>query len=315
MDNNTVAICMATYNGESYLREQLDSILNQTWTNWILFIRDDGSTDGTCSILHTYAAQHSDKITLLEDSALQGGSAKQNFASILKAASNRYPFSYFMFADQDDIWFNTKIEKSLHLMKQNEYDGTIPTLVHTDLTVVDNKLSVLGNSFFAYRALDPLAKDLPQLLIQNNITGCTMLWNHALNQLVDLSSCEIAMHDWWIGLTACAFGRIACLEEPTIYYRQHGKNVIGATRVNSPSFILKRLLGHNHVRKTLKLAVIQATAFYNHYQDHLSLEQARIVKTFSELYNYNKIRRIFIVCKHSYLKQGWIQRIGEILFI
>ena len=315
MNQNTIAICMATYNGESYLREQLDSILNQTWEDWILFIRDDGSTDGTGSILQQYAAQHSSKIILVEDKTLQGGSAKQNFASVLKAASNHFPFSYFMFADQDDVWRNTKVEKSLALMKQNETDSSIPTLVHTDLTVADRNLSTLGESFFAYRALNPRVKDLPHLLIQNNITGCTMLWNRALNQLLDLSSSDIAMHDWWIGLVACAFGRISCLQESTVLYRQHEQNTVGATRVNSLGFILKRLLWHNHVKKTLKMAIDQAGAFYRHYRDRLTPEQARILLTFSDLYSHNKLKRVITVCRHSYLKQGWIQCIGELLFI
>lgn len=306
---------MATYNGESYLREQLESILNQTWTDWVLFVRDDGSSDKTCTILREYAAKYEDKIILIEDSNLPGGSAKQNFASVLKAASIRYPFSYFMFADQDDVWLNTKIEKSLALMKQSESEGAVPILVHTDLTVVDRDLSILGNSFFAYRALNPQVKDLSHLLIQNNITGCTMLWNRALNQLLDLSSPGIVIHDWWIALTACTFGRIVCLQESTILYRQHGQNVVGATRVNSPGFILKRLLGHNHVQKTLKMAVTQADIFYRHYRDQLDPEQTFILQTFSNLYTQSKLQRIITVFRYSYLKQGLIQCIGELLFI
>ena len=306
---------MATYNGAPYLREQLNSILNQTWRNWILFIRDDGSTDETCSILQQYAALYSEKILLLDDPELQGGSAKQNFASVLKAASARYPFSYFMFADQDDVWLSTKIEKSLTLMKESEASGSIPTLVHTDLTVTDRDLVVLGNSFFVYRALNPQVADLPHLLIQNNITGCTMMWNKALNQLLDLSSPDIAMHDWWIGLVACAFGKIICLHEATVLYRQHGHNVVGATQVNTLSFILKRLLGHNHVRNTLKIAVAQAGTFCHHYSSRLTPQQIQVLQIFSNLYAHNKLQRILIVCRHSYLKQGWIQCIGELLFI
>ncbi len=315
LNHNTIAICMATYNGASYLREQLDSILDQSWGDWVLFVRDDGSSDETCSILQEYAVKHEERIILIEDPDLSGGSAKQNFASVLKAASAWYPFSYFMFADQDDVWLNTKIEKSLALMKQGETDSPGPVLVHTDLTVVDQDLSVLGESFFAYRALNPQVTDLPHLLVQNNITGCTMLWNSSLNQLLDLSNPGIVMHDWWIGLVACVFGKILCLREATVLYRQHGRNVVGATRVNSPRFILKRLLGYNHVRQTLKQSVIQAGAFHRHYGDKLTKEQACILQTFSDLYSHNKFQRIITVYRHSYFKQGWVQCIGELLFI
>lgn len=175
IDHETIAICMATYNGDNYLREQIDSILSQTNQNWVLFVRDDNSTDSTLQILQQYASLYQNKIVLIEDPSLAGGSAKQNFASILSWVSKRYSFSYFMFSDQDDVWLDTKIEKSLQFMKDNESDRSVPLLVHTDLTVVDRQLSVLDASFFHYRKLDPHQTKLCRLLVQNNVTGCTML--------------------------------------------------------------------------------------------------------------------------------------------
>ncbi len=315
IDRDTVAICMATCNGETYLRAQLDSILGQTCSNWILFLRDDSSTDGTLAILRQYAAAWPDKICLIGDDSLPGGSAKQNFAAIVDWVNSRYSFAYFMFADQDDVWLDTKIEKSLTLLKQHEHDPATPLLVHTDLTVVDQALGVLGESFFAYRALDPHVTDLRRLLIQNNATGCTMLWNRALNDLLDLADPKVAMHDWWITLTACALGKILCLEEPTILYRQHGNNVVGATRVNSLAFIRKRLGNLCHVRQTLRQAVDQAGAFLACHEERLTPEQVRILGLFSTLYSRGKLGRIALVCRESFLKQGWIQILGELLFI
>ena len=155
IDANTVAICMATYNGEAYVSPQIDSILKQTYENWVLFIRDDQSTDGTQGILRQYAVQWPGKVILIEEASLDGGSAKQNFASILSWVKGNYDFSYFMFADQDDVWMNDKIEKTLQAMRKAETECQGPVLVHTDLTVVDRNLNVLGTSFFAYRALNP----------------------------------------------------------------------------------------------------------------------------------------------------------------
>lgn len=315
IDNNTIAICMATYNGEAYLAEQIDSILRQTYQNWLLFIRDDGSQDGTTEIIQRYEQQYHDRIVWIEDPSLAGGSSKKNFASILSWVKRNYDFPYFMFADQDDVWLETKIEKSIQLLQEYETVSKIPLLVHTDLKVVDQDLIVLGESFFQYRALNPNVKDLRHLLIQNNVTGCTMLWNKALNELLNIEDDAVAMHDWWIALTACCFGKILCLKEPTILYRQHGSNVVGATRVNTLGFILKRLSGSNHVRKTLLMAVEQAAAFRNCYAEQLNSENHRVLRTFSELYTHNKIVRIFTVCREPFLKQGFVQIIGELIFI
>ena len=95
-DNNTVAICLATYNGERYLSEQLDSILAQTFQNFHLFIRDDHSKDGTVSILEKYSENHPDKITVINDPNLSGGSSQKNFASILNWVKKQFNFEYFI---------------------------------------------------------------------------------------------------------------------------------------------------------------------------------------------------------------------------
>lgn len=314
INNETVAICMATYNGELYLGQQIDSIRNQTFRNWVLFIRDDGSADRTEDLLRQYAAEEP-RIVLISDPALTGGSAQKNFAAILNWVNQRYSFQYFMFADQDDVWLDHKIESSLRLMKKEVTDPSRPILVHTDLSVADQDLSVLGRSFFTYRSLDPHVNDLPHLLVQNNVTGCTMLWNRALNDLLDLSDPGIAMHDWWIALTACAFGTILCLEEPTLLYRQHGNNVVGATRVNSVGFILMRLRGYRKVRDKLRQSAAQARAFLVYYENLLTPEQIRILTLFSELYSHGKLQRIRTVCREGFLKQGMIQILGQLLLI
>lgn len=313
-DANTIAICMATYNGAEYLAEQLDSIVLQTYRNWMLFVRDDGSSDQTVQILRQYAARHPQKIFLIEDPSLTGGGAKQNFAAVLSWVSARYGFSYYMFADQDDVWLETKIEKSMRLMQAHEAAGA-PLLVHTDLKVVDEKLGVLGESFFSYRSLDPHITDLPHLLVQNNVTGCTMLWNKALNDLLDLRLEAVMMHDWWIALTASALGTILVLPEATILYRQHGTNVVGATKVNSVGFIMKRAADVAHLKKGLRLSVAQAGAFLEFYKDKLDPRTKDILHTFASLYAHNKLVRMATVCRGSYLKQGLVQVMGELLLI
>lgn len=315
VSQNTVAICMATYNGAPFLEEQIESILKQTYQDWVLFIRDDGSADETEEIIHRYTSEYKDKIIQITDASLSGGSAEKNFAAILSWVSRKDCFRYFMFADQDDVWLDGKIEKSLRLMQQHESGGSIPLLVHTDLRIVDQKLSTLGDSFFAYQALNPNLADLRHLLIQNNVTGCTMLINRALNDLLDLQNDEVVMHDWWIALTASAFGKILCLKEATILYRQHGDNTVGTTRVNAPWYIVRHLLGRSRVRDCCKAAAAQARAFLNAYEDRLSSDQIRIVSTFADLYAHNKWERLITLFRESYWKQNLVQIIGEILYM
>ena len=315
IDENTVAICMAAYNGETYIAEQIDSILQQTYQNWVLFIRDDGSQDRTGQIIQQYAAEYPEKIVIVQDSVLSGGGAKENFASVQSYVTQNYDFPYYMFADQDDVWLPAKIEKSLSALQEEETKTDMPLLVHTDLLVVDQKLNVIGDSFFAYRALNPKVADLRHLLIQNNVTGCTMLWNRALNQVLNIGSEKVAMHDWWIALAACTFGKIICVEEALICYRQHEKNVIGATKVNSVAFILKRFANIGYVRRSLKMAVEQAAAFLYHYSGRIDGECKYILQTFSELYTHNKFKRVVTVCRESFMKQGLLQILGELIFI
>lgn len=312
---NTVAICMATYNGEKYIAEQIDSIVKQTYTDWLLFIRDDGSKDNTIEILKKIINEKTDKIVLIEDPDLKGGSSKKNFAAILRWVTEHYKFQYFMFSDQDDYWLPEKVETAILEVKKIESQKQCPVLVHSDLKVVDADLNVLGESFWDYRKLNPDTRDLAHLLVQNNITGCTMCWNAELNRLLNISDDAVAMHDWWIALVASCFGNIGYIKEPSILYRQHGDNVVGATKVNSLSFIIKRLTGSAHVKETLDMSMTQAEAFAAYYQEMLTAEQRKVIARFADLKHRNKIRKIVSIFKNGYLKQGAVQVIGEVMFI
>ena len=150
--DKTVAICLATYNGEKYLQEQLNSILRQSYQDFHLFIRDDSSSDKTIEIIKENISRHQDKITLIDDPSYKGGSSKANFASILSYVTKSYNFKYFMFSDQDDYWLEDKIKICMNSMLNTEQMFSGPILVHTDLRVVDQNLKTLGDSFFDYRA-------------------------------------------------------------------------------------------------------------------------------------------------------------------
>lgn len=310
-NKKNVAICLATYNGEKYIGKQLDSLLNQSYSKWVAYIRDDNSTDGTMQILKKYIQKYPNKFKLITN-IQGGGNSQKNFALIHKWVTLNVNPDYYMFCDQDDYWLKDKIKESVALI--TAYDN-IPVLGHTDLKIVDSKLHVIGESFIKYRALNPKIKDLNHLLIQNNITGCTMIWNRALNKYIDLTNNKVAMHDWWIALIASSFGKIIFSPKPTILYRQHDDNVVGATKVNTISFIVKRIIGFNHVKETLNLALEQANAFRDVFSEKLDITSKNNITCFINLRRMKKFSRIKHAIKGNYLKQGKIQVIGELIFI
>ena len=193
---SSIAILLATYNGENYLEEQIDSILAQTNKEWTLFIRDDGSSDNTQTICLSYVKRYPNKIVLIEDELI-GGSAGKNFFLILFYIKDNYKnqFKYFLFSDQDDYWHRNKIQLSKDKINEIEMEHPAsPVLVHTDLKVVDSNRKIISNSFFKYSNINPKITTINRLLIQNNCTGCTMMFNHKLFKIVKNSSSAL-MHD------------------------------------------------------------------------------------------------------------------------
>jgi len=218
-----IAILLATYNSQRYLEQLIDSLLKQTVSNWVLYIRDDGSSDSTLNIIAKYL--HNENVILLEDFHKKRG-AKDSFIWLLKNVTA----DYYMFCDHDDIWLPNKIKLSYEKMINLELvNSNIPIIVHSDLIVVDENLHVISNSFWEYSKINPNFNTFDFLSAYNNITGCTMIINNFAKQ-VSLSIPNYApMHDIWIALCVSFHnGTIGYIKEPQILYRQHTDNAIGA---------------------------------------------------------------------------------------
>lgn len=234
-------ILLSTYNGEKYLRQQIDSIISQDYTNWRLLIRDDGSKDNTLEIVNDYCRQFPNKIVLLKDNKGNIGCTK-SFESLMYASMA----PYIMFCDQDDVWLPNKISKTIAAVKQAEENGTIPVIAHCDQKVVDSNLNVLDESFINYSQINiELYKKNPLfLVISNYIPGCTICMNNAAKQISLPIGSSAMMHDCWIILrTIGNEGKIIDIQEPLMLYRQHGVNVCGATHENfNCAYYLKKTL-------------------------------------------------------------------------
>jgi glycosyltransferase involved in cell wall biosynthesis len=310
-----ITILMAVYNGEKYLSDQIESILAQTVKEWKLVIQDDCSTDATPVIAMNYAEKYPNKIFFLRRST-PSGSAKSNFFSMIKYADTEY----MMTCDQDDIWLPHKIEITLNKFTEIEekVGSNIPILIHTDLKVVDKDLNILSESLFRYQNLNRNNDKLNSLLVQNIVTGCTLMVNRALVNRVQTEPDNAIMHDWWFALTAAAFGYIVFVDEPTVLYRQHSSNEVGAKKVNSLSYIVRKAASIIKSPKNIKHAIsatyAQAHSFFDTFRDDLPDEALQILSVYMSIAKVNIFTRINIICRYNFWKTGLIRKIGQIIF-
>ena len=216
-----ISVCMPTYNGEKYIKEQLDSILCQLSQDDEVIISDDSSTDRTIEIIKSY---NDARIKLLEDNHFK--SPIYNLENALKQAKGDYIF----LADQDDVWYPNKVEKLLARLA--DYDCVV-----SDATVVDSDMRELSSSLFA---LNKSREGFFHNFIKNGFTGCCMAFNKKILNLALPFPFNIPMHDSWIGLLAEKNGTVLFLDEPLIYYRRHGNNA-SATAEKSKNSICKRI--------------------------------------------------------------------------
>lgn len=296
---DNIAILLATYNGCEFIEEQIESLLSQTFQDWTLFIHDDGSTDGTVEIIKRLEKRYQGKIVLLPGPST--GGAKNNFMYLL----NSVEAPYIMFCDQDDIWLPNKIELTYKRMR--EIEDNRPTLVFTDLQVVDRNLNVLAQRMSQYQRLNIRKRDVGDFLAENVITGCTMMINKSLAELSrkvsDYSS--LIMHDWWIAIVASKFGNISCVEKPLIQYRQHGVNSIGAKKFGK-EYIIERFNNKKSIQKALEATRIQAKQMATDF----SLDSDDIIAQYARISEQSKIRRLQFYIKNHINKSGLIRNLG-----
>ena len=218
-----IDILLATYNGSKYLHEQLDSILNQSYGNINVIIRDDGSSDNTVMIIEEYEQKDS-RVKLLNDNLGNLGFVR-NFEELMKNSTSEY----LMFSDQDDIWYNNKVETSYTRIKAiEETNGkSCPILVDTNSKIMNYEKQTKSLFISDYAKNSSFENSFFNFFVQ----GSTMLINESLKREALPFSKEVYLHDRYLHLIAEFIGIRAYIDTPTMDYRQHSNNEIGS-RVN-----------------------------------------------------------------------------------
>ncbi|MDG3180837.1 glycosyltransferase family 2 protein [Streptococcus suis] len=214
-----VNILMSTYNGQQFLAEQIRSIQDQSYTDWTLFIRDDGSSDNTKEILKNFERQDS-RIHLIDSDKSDNLGVIKSFHKLV----NHDRADYYFFSDQDDVWLPNKLE--LSLKEAQNYLADLPLMVYMDLKVVNQDLEIMTESMVKSQS-HHANTELVQELTENTVTGGVAMINHTLAEMWQETD-DILMHDWYLALLASAFGNLVFIDQPGELYRQHSDNVLGA---------------------------------------------------------------------------------------
>lgn len=309
-----IHILMAVYNGERYLKEQLESIGRQTFTDWKLHIRDDGSSDRTADIIKEFALRYPDKVCLIDELQKNNYGAKGNFAKLVEYVREDGDYA---FCDQDDIWDEDKLEISVKELRKTEKceDGTIkPSLVCSDARLIDENGNVTGESFAEKSRLYISGQHIfERLLLYNFAQGTTMLWNMQLYSLIQYIPKEAVMHDWWVALVAAGHGKINFIERQLLSYRQHGNNELGEfdRSVWQKSFAeklkiskWKEIIKNNRDLKNER--VCQAIEYNRMYGDRLAERYIDIMKKGRIARTITGIREGYIFLSRAYSVKYYI---------
>lgn len=263
-----LTVLMSTYNGERFLREQLDSILAQKLPEDIelkIIVRDDGSKDGTIDILDEYAAKN-DNVVYYTGENLKPA---KSFWHLLK---NCPQSDFYAFSDQDDVWYQDKLERAIKTLQERS-DQDMPLLYTSNVMVTDSNLNKIGimNS-------EKMYTDFAHILIYNVSNGCTQVFNNPAREefiKYDMDANLVIMHDRLADLLTAMFGELIYDEAPTMYYRQHENNVVGEQSIGKVKSFFKRvkrfLSSSNSIRSD------RCKMFLKLYGDRLTDEQKRLL--------------------------------------
>lgn len=247
LSNRHVVILMATFNGEKYLRQQVDSIINQTYKNWDLYIRDDGSDDSTTSIIKTYVENYTNIHNIVCDTDKHG--ACINFYELLVYAKAKLSKSdYFMLSDQDDIWEPFKIEQEVNVCEKSNSKYVLAYSNLSLMSAENSKLNGTMGDLIDIELKNPLDIFFNQIFIWGN----TICINRELLNLINIPNniANSLSHDHYLAFYGASYGHVIYIDKPLVRYRRHDDNVSDLPRkYNLLSAICRLLRRGNKILK------------------------------------------------------------------
>lgn len=283
---------MSTYNGEKYLSEQIDSIVGQSYKEWRLLIRDDGSNDETVNILKKYSAKYHN-ISMISDSAGNIGANRSFLLLAMKSDSQ-----YMMFCDQDDIWHAQKIEKYINLLRSH-ITGNGAFIIHSDSEIVDDQNNLLKNRFIGKRGLQ---KGVAPILRRGIVQGSALLCNKTLIELSAPFPEQEIMYDLYLSLVCESFGIRKYIDEALMSYRQHDQNLIGASFTGNRDISrrFKKLISVSSLEIAIRITTV--SSFRDKFENQLSSHNLKVINQYLYLNNRdnNNILRLFYLFRNRF---------------
>lgn len=308
METSQIHIVLATYNGEKYIREQIDSVLANSFSDFTIEVCDDGSTDKTKEIVNEYVKSHSN-ISLHENERNLG--YVMNFLEGVKRSAS----PYIMLCDQDDIWHADKIEKTYNKMKELEakHEKGEPLLVFSDAMNFDSENGQDIGSFHKSSHLNTKKVDMGHLFMENKCIGCTVMVNRAVLKYLTVLPEQIRVHDWWLAMICSAFGGISYLDETTLQYRQHSGNMIGGSSFKD--YFKSRIADISAQRKALTLTFMQGEEFENQFGWQVNEKQRKMLHAFSSMRHATAIGKRYNMIRYGFCKSGFVRNVALFLLL
>jgi glycosyltransferase involved in cell wall biosynthesis len=310
--NPKITIVMSVHNGEKYLRQQLYSLTIQTYKNWCLLVRNNGSIDSTLKILEEFKSFSGSRKVKIINERKKIEAVYNSFSDL----ADKVDTKYLMFCDGDDFWLPKKIENAANAIYQMEekYGIETPLLYHTDLTLVDGELSPRNVSMWKSQVLNPRRTEPIKCLIHNHAIGNTFIINKKLRALAKKRPDDIIMHDVFYLVLALLYGQVSYGNRSYILYRQHNENICGGNQLYSIEN-LRQKIKVSYIREAIKRKSKLAQWFIEVHGKNMSKRNFKALKEMSHLHEMSWINKRLTLLKHQIFMNGLARNIGLFLFI